>query len=438
MKLSKGIPGWIDFSPAMQRLTRNAIAVLAVPGAIDELGLGVFRDSISNLLFPGTTVTMTRAVYLAFLPACMYETETKLYKERMKDGTSPTADWYHAKMRQLQNSFCKKNGETTGIIGRDNYKRIRNDGDDADAYIVRYPFFIYWNALCRWDLIPGGKDENGNVMSMAAYIQRSCDLIHEGNNPETRWDDFVCKERKAAMNCCRFVGMEQEFIQKRMIDALPDTLLGPMVKNGFDANCSLAKSLKDGSVIGIPLDKISEKIRMGVEDMGFFTVFMQTAFAAYNALLNWDAHKEEFRESLRVFREKYTRQDAEDRLNSMEERVGAKPGNDTAIFLEEWMKKCFQTPDNAVPDLNWIAQREVDKKPGGRAKILKAWGGNPQNFEFINMIRWESQNSDFPALKPEKDWIGMDVLDYRWKETSRLVNDLLTNTYSGDASNDGK
>ncbi len=432
MKLLKGSPGWIDFSPAMQRLTRNAIAALAAPGAIDELGIGIFRDSISNMLFPGTTVTMTRAVYLAFLPACMYETETKLYKEWMKDGTSPTADRYHAKMRELQNSFCKANGKTIGVIGRDNYERIKDA--DADAYIVRYPFSIYWNALCRWNLIPDGKDGNRNVMSMAMYIQKTCQFIHERNDSKNRWDRFVCKERKAEMNCCHLFPEEQKFIKDKMIHALSDTLLGPMVEKGFDVNSSLLDSLSSESVIGIPLDNISEKICIGVKDMNFFTVFMRTAFSAYNALLNWDEHKEEFRESLRVFREKYPQQEAETRLNSMKNRIG-RP-NDAVTFLEKWMAACFSA-NGGVPDLKLIAERERNKKPG-RAKILKAWGGNPQNFESMSNIYWESRNSDFPALKPEKKWIGMDVLYYRWKETSRLVNDLLTNTYSEEASNDGK
>ena len=436
MKLSKGIPGWIDFSPAMQRLTRNAIATLSDPGAIDELGIGIFRDSISNLLFPGTTVTMTRAVYLAFLPACMHQTEAWLYHEWEKSRISPSAERYQTRMRQFQNSFCKANLEKQGIIGRDNVSRRTavGDDDDAHAYVVRYPFSIYWNALCRWNLIPGGRDENGNNPSIAAYIQKSCNFIHEHNDPEARWAEFDCGERKYAdgRNKCVLFDSEQKLIIRQMIEALPDTLLGPMVRYGCDPGKHLHDSLTEDRIAGIPLDKISDEIRKAVQDMAFFTTFMRTAFSGYNALLNWDVHKQTFQESLSEFQNHYEQSDAQKHLANMQARVAVK--NDTFAFLNAWLNSCFKYfPTKSVPDLELIANQEYAKKHG-RAKIWNAWGKNRQNFALMNKLQWESRNSDFPVLKPEKGWIGMNILDYRWKETARLIHDLLENKYVGEVS----
>jgi hypothetical protein len=36
-------------------------------GSVDELGLGSLRDAISNTLFPGTSVLLTRLRYFLFI-----------------------------------------------------------------------------------------------------------------------------------------------------------------------------------------------------------------------------------------------------------------------------------------------------------------------------------------------------------------------------------
>ena len=343
-------------------------------------------------------------------------------------------------MREVQNSFCKANGKEKGIIGRDNYEKIGDD-EDANAYIVRYPFSIYWNALCRWDLIPSGRGENGNAVSMAAYVQRACRFIHEHNDPENRWVGFDRGERRFShlRNRSGLSPSEREFIKARMIGALPDTLLGPMVENGFDAKSFLPDSLTSEAIAGVPLKKVSATIREAVGDMVFFTAFMRTAFAAYNALLNLDAHLEEFRRSLDDFRKKYPdAAEAGARLAGMKKRIDANNDGGAAAFLDRWLEQCYAAGDALVPDLVSIAEREYAKKKRDRAKILKAWGGDRRNFELMKDIRWDSENRDFPVLTPEKDWIGMDVLDYRWKVTSRLADDLLNDNYSEDNSNDGQ
>src|SRR4051794_2574978 len=59
---------WLNFDQAQQQRTQLLMNALSLQGTVDELGMGILRDLISGVLFPGHTVLHTRAKYLLFLP----------------------------------------------------------------------------------------------------------------------------------------------------------------------------------------------------------------------------------------------------------------------------------------------------------------------------------------------------------------------------------
>jgi len=59
---------WVDFSDEDREKMVQIIRQLRQPDTIDELGIGSVRDSIANILFPGTTTIQTRAKYMLFVP----------------------------------------------------------------------------------------------------------------------------------------------------------------------------------------------------------------------------------------------------------------------------------------------------------------------------------------------------------------------------------
>ena len=59
---------WLDYSEADQRRAREIVALFSQRESRDELGLGRIRDALSDTLFPGTSVLLTRARYLLFVP----------------------------------------------------------------------------------------------------------------------------------------------------------------------------------------------------------------------------------------------------------------------------------------------------------------------------------------------------------------------------------
>ena len=58
--------GWVDYSRQERETIKELLKVLGESSSLDELGVGIVRDSISDLLYPGTSVLHTRANVLYF------------------------------------------------------------------------------------------------------------------------------------------------------------------------------------------------------------------------------------------------------------------------------------------------------------------------------------------------------------------------------------
>jgi hypothetical protein len=96
---------------------------------VDDLGIGSVRDTLSDLLFPGTSTLHTRARYLLFLPWICLDIERASIPSR--NG------WDALKEREVALIFALlRGGETTGVIGREARERLKN-----------FPSFMYWSAL---------------------------------------------------------------------------------------------------------------------------------------------------------------------------------------------------------------------------------------------------------------------------------------------------
>src|SRR5258708_35931342 len=59
---------WLDFSEHQRRQMLDLLDLFKEQNTRDELGIGVIRDAIADLLFPGTGTVQTRARYFLFIP----------------------------------------------------------------------------------------------------------------------------------------------------------------------------------------------------------------------------------------------------------------------------------------------------------------------------------------------------------------------------------
>ena len=125
------------------------VSALSEPGTLDELGIGRIRDTISEVLFPGTSTIQTRARYFLFIPWILKMVEERRY-------SNPADHARHLQMT-LCNALDRTHGPNQGVIGR-----------EAGATLRRWPDSIYWPGLERW----GIRLYRGSVPSYFAALRR--------------------------------------------------------------------------------------------------------------------------------------------------------------------------------------------------------------------------------------------------------------------------
>ena len=169
--------GWIDFSSKDREKAMAVIDLMKENGAVDELGIGVIRDRLADLLFPGTSTIQTRAKYFFIVPWCMIEAE-KNFKNKVD---------YLKRLNNIETDVIKaliKNepSNTTGIIGKDSIGTLK-----------RKPSEIYWNGLRRYNIMPFNISRNQYISSIKTnknyHVEEGDDKdSYYLDNDEIRWN----------------------------------------------------------------------------------------------------------------------------------------------------------------------------------------------------------------------------------------------------------
>lgn len=134
---------WLDFSPTEREDVLTLLESQKDKSTIDELGMGLVRDAISDHLFPGLSTIQTRARYFLFVAWLLRELERGSVQD----------DRLVLTLRQrevaLIGALLSTDGETTeerhpGLIGRES-------GEDTK----RLPSTIYWSGIRRLGIYQG-------------------------------------------------------------------------------------------------------------------------------------------------------------------------------------------------------------------------------------------------------------------------------------------
>lgn len=128
--------GWVDYSRQERETIKELLKVLGEASSLDELGVGVVRDSISDLLYPGTSVLHTRAKYYILIP--------ELFKKAMHSGLTTGSDvrnLINSDQDKIARALRRTIDEETGT------KSAGIIGGRSDRAVKMKPSRIYWNAL---------------------------------------------------------------------------------------------------------------------------------------------------------------------------------------------------------------------------------------------------------------------------------------------------
>lgn len=111
---------------------RDIIQLFTERESRDELGIGQMRSAISDGLFPGTTVLLTRARYMLFVPWIYQQAAAKPDPEGEADKLE----------RRLISTMDQSSGDTTGLLGA-----------VAGSSLKNLPSTIYWGMLRRYQVV---------------------------------------------------------------------------------------------------------------------------------------------------------------------------------------------------------------------------------------------------------------------------------------------
>lgn len=133
--------GWIDFSSEDRGKVKQALAMMADKGTLDELGIGQIRDAFADLLFPGISTIQTRAKYFIFVPRLLREYQQLPSAKRKKQ---PLQQYLKTQENELTRQLVECCSiDELGIIGRTSI---------ASGGVKQLPSTIYWGGLRKFHI----------------------------------------------------------------------------------------------------------------------------------------------------------------------------------------------------------------------------------------------------------------------------------------------
>ena len=180
--------GWIDFSPEERNRTLTVLSSLSEPGSVDELGVGIVRDAMADLLFPGTSTLLTKARYFFLVPYL-----SRLLEEGHDDSRQDP--------RALRNTFrdlerrcaagLRKNAKASGLSDEGIIGRVALA---SGKWVARGPGEIYWASLRTLGFMRDGAPDSyqaqfGYLADMRMRDQRGQFVGAKGEDDDGLSDD---------------------------------------------------------------------------------------------------------------------------------------------------------------------------------------------------------------------------------------------------------
>ena len=389
---------WLDYSEADQRRARDIVAMFSQAESRDELGLGQIRDALSDTLFPETSVLLTRARYLLFVPW--------VYLEGARRGhqASRLSSWVDTQERLLIGAL-RNGGDSAGLIGGVVGERVQN-----------LPSTIYWNSLRRFDIL-----RHGGTPAQIAGLRRVSRPLDDATEFVERsdaiWDPTMPgpPENFFALTSCDFALTREEatWLSERISQATRDTLLEFLIVKGNRRPDDAQFAWNDNEV-----NEAFGQIGDAVNEARRFAVAMHGAALLYNVLLaeraeklglsQYEGRREHFTNLLDHWCDEVEEHGLRDwnldQLWALVARQGRPVSLPTRAFVTQWVSLvCGPSLQGIAGDQtaqNLIREREMRQKRGQARltndRLMRQWGGAS----------------------------GSGRLNYRWPVVARLLNDI--------------
>lgn len=418
--------GWIDFSSEHRDKVRTVIDLLKKQGVVDELGIGVIRDSFADRLFPGVSTIQTRAKYFTLtallLRDYLDQPDAKREKQSLEEFLAYWEKWCRIRLAARYGS----QGEARGIFGI-------TFGERNDRDIQRPPSSVYWNGMRKFGIVR--TNLSLSEFSRAMSGRRSLKSVLEGTDRE-KGDDHDADADSGPRVRVPEVGTdywndlsitlsssEAEFLHQHITASVPDSLLGQILLNELAVSqlLKLRRAASFAEFAELPFVRTlkSDDLRRALQHARDFWVILEGAHIRYNCLLQTrfgtpearaecEEYWEQWRE--RITRFDWTKWDTS-YLWQVVDLHESQVRPETRRFVDGWIAESRRRGQDLVACDKLVINQERANKTN-RARLR-------------------------PAAKDEqvKGWIGLRELDYRFPQVRTLVEDIQRGA-SGEADPD--
>jgi hypothetical protein len=384
---------WLDTSESDRRRMMHIIDLFQQKGTVDELGLGGIRDTISDVLTPGTSTIQTRARYFFFIPWIYLTLERK--------GTP--AERVSSKARSLEielSAVLSKSPDSAGTIGL-----------LAGASLKRLASSVYWAGLKRlgFRLFDGAQDRYHRRFGKALQVggEESSDRTLSAN-----WNPHIPAAPEGFPEAMSLALTKQEalFFAEQLAMHAPNSLLHFLVDG---------KELGDGISFPWELPTVGEMgadLRLWLSHAQCYSELMHGAALLYNLMLaekgkrdqlheSYGAAFDEWAELIEARRGPFASWSRQE-FWSLVRRENPRTSVPAEQFSNQWIdavmasRGALALRDDRVAR-RWIEEREYRLKTS-RARLrspahLELWGGAS----------------------------GADQFNYRWGITQTIVRDIV-------------
>jgi len=393
--------GWLDHSAKDSQRMRELISAFRDRQSIDNLGIGIVRDSISEQLFPGISTIQTRARYFFFVPWLC---------QRLEGERVSSAD-FSRRYRALETALIDrlvKTGEVNGVIGyqaRDGLKRLAIE--------------VYWGGLGAYGIrrVAGSVSEYRRGLG-SLYRHRSADNRDDDGNAVgpvlATWDTVLPVPPQDFYEHVDLALTEDEaaYLVNSIRRSQPGTLVASLA--GRDSSL-----FDEPDIWHLPDNAFPEGQRDLIRHAQLFAVAAQPARALYNLLLARRRSDHPLAPSVEAKAEEELEQWRSDRLPLLP-------------ALDDWVAKLddfwkLADPDHSIPS----------PRKGSIARLVGMCHAHAEDLEQTAALHREIEETErklkgpLARLTPGRardTWTGQafgtGYLDYRWRPAMRILGDI--------------
>lgn len=386
--------GWIDFSKDERNKVLNVIHLLDEPGAVDELGIGAIRDSFADYFFPGTSTVQTRAKYFLIVPYVLMEAGNGKYGSDLND----ILHWIDKEERKCRDILIKTS--TDGVIGSLVPK----------AWVLRTPSDIYWNGIKRIGIFK--EDLSIKEYVHQSIIQRSLKQAKAYGNRNKKAEENERDDMDAGdITSIQFWNLgdtyksdwrdnltiellpeEAAFLKSQIITTQRNSLFAYILEKNID----LDKYGSFGALSEDIRDSVDGDLRDVMRLANDFNNLVSIITTRYN-LIVFDGKNNRARDNWNLLSKDLNCRSEVDLEAIFKKLTIRNPKLQTFLFR---VQEALRADDIAAVD-DLIKKREISLKGMKRAKTNRIG-------EYTN-----------------QNWIGLDILDYRYAPAKRILRDIM-------------